>query len=323
MKAVRIEATGGPEGLQVVDIDEPQPKPDEVRVRHAAIGLNFIETYQRSGLYPIRLPAVLGGEAAGTVEAVGEAVTTLKVGDRVAYASGGSGAYAEAGTARANRVAKLPDSVSFETAAAAMLKGMTTEFLVRRCAPVKPGMTVLVQAAAGGVGVILVQWAKALGATIIGTVGSEEKAALARRLGCDHVILYRTEDVAAKVREITGGAGVPIAYDSVGAATFEGTLASLSRRGMFVSFGNASGPVPPVEPLRLSRGGSLFLTRPTMFDYVSTDAEFEESTGELFRVLGDGTVRIEIGQTFPLSEARRAHETMQSRDTIGASLLIP
>ncbi len=323
MKAVRIEATGGPEVLQVVDIDEPQPKPDEVRVRHAAIGLNFIETYQRSGLYPIRLPAVLGGEAAGTVEAVGEAVTTLKVGDRVAYASGGSGAYAEAGTARANRVAKLPDSVSFETAAAAMLKGMTTEFLVRRCAPVKPGMTVLVQAAAGGVGVILVQWAKALGATIIGTVGSEEKAALARRLGCDHVILYRTEDVAAKVREITGGAGVPIAYDSVGAATFEGTLASLSRRGMFVSFGNASGPVPPVEPLRLSRGGSLFLTRPTMFDYVSTDAEFEESTGELFRVLGDGTVRIEIGQTFPLSEARRAHETMQSRDTIGASLLIP
>ena len=204
-----------------------------------------------------------------------------------------------------------------------MLKGMTAEFLLRRCAPVKPGQTILVQAAAGGVGTILVQWAKHLGATVIGTVGSAQKADLARSLGCDHVILYREEDVAPKVREITGGVGVPIAYDSVGADTFEGTLASLARRGMFVSYGNASGPVPAVEPLRLSRGGSLFLTRPTLFDYVATPAELEESTSALFDVILSGKVKIEIGQTFPLAEARRAHEALHSRDTIGASLLIP
>ena len=323
MRAVQMSRTGGPEVLEVVDLPLPEPGPGQVRVRHAAIGVNFIDTYQRTGLYPVRLPAILGGEGAGTVEAVGEGVTRLKAGDRVAYSSGGSGGYAEAALVQADRAARLPDAISFEVAAAAMLKGMTAEFLLRRCAPVKPGQTILVQAAAGGVGTILVQWAKSLGATVIGTVGSAQKADLARSLGCDHVILYREEEVAPKVREITGGVGVPIAYDSVGADTFEGTLASLARRGIFVSYGNASGPAPAVEPLRLSRGGSLYLTRPTLFDYVATPAELEESTGALFDVILSGKVKIEIGQTFPLTEARRAHEALHSRDTIGASLLIP
>ena len=323
MRAVQMSRIGGPEVLEVVDLPLPEPGPGQVRVRHAAIGINFIDTYQRTGLYPVRLPAILGGEGAGMVEAVGEGVTRLKAGDRVAYSSGGSGGYAEAALVVADRAARLPDAISFQTAAAALLKGMTAEFLLRRCAPVKAGQTILVQAAAGGVGTILVQWAKYLGATVIGTVGSARKAELARSLGCDHVILYREEDVAAKVREITGGAGVPIAYDSVGADTFEGTLASLARRGVFVSYGNASGPAPAVEPLRLSRGGSLYLTRPTLVDYVATAAELEESTSALFEVILSGKVKVEIGQTFPLAEARRAHEALHSRDTIGASLLIP
>lgn len=323
MRAIQISHTGGPEVLELVDRPVPEPGPGEVRVRHAAIGVNFIDTYQRGGLYPMKLPAVLGGEGAGTVEAVGEGVERIKLGDRVAYASGGSGGYADAAILKANRAAILPASVSFETAAAAMLKGMTAEFLVRRCAPVKPGQIILVQAAAGGVGTILVQWIKALGGTVIGTVGSQAKADLARGLGCDHVILYRDEDVAAKVREITGGAGVPIAYDSVGAATFEGTLGSLARRGVFVSFGNASGPAPAFEPLRLMRGGSLFFTRPTMFDYTATDADWQESVDALFAILASGKVKIEIGQTFPLTQARAAHEALHSRDTLGATLLIP
>lgn len=322
MLAIQAREAGGPDVLEAVDRPVPQPRPDQVLIRHHAVGLNFIDTYQRSGLYPMRYPAVLGQEAAGTVEAVGEAVTRFKAGDRVAY-SGQGGAYAELQAVNAARVVPLPADVSFEAAAASLLKGMTAEFLLRRCHPVKPGETILVHAAAGGVGTILVQWAKALGAVVIGTVGSEDKAALARTLGCDHVILYRQEDVAARVREITGGVGVPVAYDSVGKDTFEGTLASLARRGLFVSFGNASGPVPAFEPLRLSRAGSLFLTRPTLADYTVTEAELAESAGALFAMIGQGRLRIEIGQRFRLADARQAHEALESRATIGASVLLP
>jgi NADPH2:quinone reductase len=322
MRAVQMARTGGPDVLELVELPTPEPGPGQVRVRHEAIGLNFIDTYQRSGLYPMRLPAVLGGEAAGVVEAVGEGVA-LRAGDRVAYASGGSGGYAEQAVVRAERCIRLPAGVSAEVGAAALLKGMTAEFLLLRCFPVQPGQTILVQAAAGGVGTIMVQWAKALGATVIGTVGSPAKAELARSLGCDHVILYRDEEVAPKVREITGGAGVPAVYDSVGADTFEGSLQSLARRGMMISYGNASGPVPPVAPLRLMQGGSLFLTRPTMADYTATPEDLAASAKALFDVIGSGKVKIEIGQRFALADARKAHEALHSRDTIGASVLIP
>ncbi len=322
MLAIRARQAGGPEVLEAVDIPTPTPAEGQILVRHAAIGLNFIDTYQRSGLYPIRLPAVLGQEAAGVVEAVGKGVTRFAPGDRVAYA-GQSGAYAERNAVDADRTVRIPDAVSFQIAAAALLKGMTTEFLLRRCHPVASGETLLVQAAAGGVGTILVQWAKALGTRVIGTAGSEEKAALARSFGCDEVILYRDEDVAARVRELTDGAGVQVAYDSVGKDTFEGTLASLARRGVFVSFGNASGSVPAFEPLRLSRAGSLFFTRPTLFDYIATTEELDASATALFDMITSGKIRIEIGQTFPLAEARRAHEALEGRMTIGASVLIP
>ncbi|MDR3510041.1 MAG: quinone oxidoreductase [Caulobacteraceae bacterium] len=322
MLTVQATRAGGPEVLEVVDAPVRDPKPGQIRIRHKAIGLNFIDTYIRSGLYPTRMPAVIGQEGAGIVDAVGEGVERFKVGDRVAYA-GQLGAYAEFAVAPAARVVALPPAVSFETGAAAMLKGMTAEFLIRRCHAVQPGETILVHAAAGGVGTILVQWAKALGAQVIGTVGSPAKAELARSLGCDHVILYRDEDVAAKVREVTSGEGVPVVYDSVGKDTFEASLASLARRGLFVSFGNASGPVPAFEPLRLSRAGSLYFTRPTMADYMVTTEELDASAAALFDVIGSGKVRIEIGQTFPLAEARRAHEALENRATIGASLLIP
>jgi len=321
MLAVRARQAGGPEVLEVVDIPTPVPAEGQILVRHVAIGLNFIDTYQRSGLYPIKFPAVLGQEAAGVVEAVGGGVNRFAVGDRVAYL--GSGAYAEAQIVAADRAVRLPEAIPFQIAAAALLKGMTAEFLLRRCHPVKSGETVLVHAAAGGVGTILVQWAKARSARVIGAVGSVEKAALARSFGCDEVILSRDEDVAARVRELTGGEGVQVAYDSVGKDTFEGTLASLARRGVFVSFGNASGPVPAFEPLRLSRAGSLFFTRPTLFDYIATTEELDASAAALFEMIGAGKIRIEIGQTFPLSEARRAHEALEGRATTGASVLIP
>lgn len=323
MKAIRFEQTGGPEVLQLVEVDTPSPKPGEILVRHDAVGVNFIDTYHRTGLYPVKLPSGIGMEAAGVVEAVGEGVERFKAGDRVAYASGPLGAYSELHAANAARAVKLPESVDARIGAAALLKGMTAEFLVRRTFPVKAGDTILVHAAAGGVGSILVQWAKHLGATVIGTAGSEAKAELARGHGADHVILYRDQDVAAEVRKLTDGKGVPVAYDSVGAATFEGTLGSLARRGLFVSFGNASGPVPPFAPLRLSQSGSLFFTRPTMGDYATTTAELDESANALFDVIRSGAVKIDIGQTFALSDARKAHEALEGRDTVGASLLIP
>lgn len=323
MKAIQFQAVGGPEVLEVVDIPVPTPGPGQVLVRQQAIGINFIDTYHRSGLYPVKLPSRIGMEGAGVVEAVGEGVTRFKVGDAIASASGPIGAYAEYHAVSAERAIRLPEGIDARIAAAALLKGMTAEFLLRRTYEVKAGETILVHAAAGGVGSILVQWAKHLGATVIGTAGSQDKADRAKGLGADHVILYRDQDVAEEVRRITGGAGVPVAYDSVGAATFEGTLKSLSRRGLFVSFGNASGPVPPFAPLRLQQSGSLFFTRPTMGDYQVTTAELDESAGALFDVIKSGAVKIEIGQTFPLTDARKAHEALEGRETIGASLLIP
>lgn len=323
MLAVQATRAGGPEVLEAISLSVPNPGPGQIRVRHTAVGLNFIDTYHRSGLYPVNLPAVLGLEGAGIVEALGEDVTRFSIGDRVAYASGPLGAYSEAHVVLADRAVHVPDDISLEIAAASLLKGMTAEFLVRRCYPLKGGETILVHAAAGGVGQILVQWAKAIGANVIGTAGGYEKTVLAKGLGCDHVIDYRREDVAARVRELTEGAGVPVVYDSVGAATFEGSLASLRRRGLLVSYGNASGPPAAVEPGRLARAGSLYLTRPTLFDYVSTTEELDESAEALFGMIGSKRVRIDIGQTFPLREAGAAHEALEARRTTGASLLIP
>ena len=322
MRAIRFEKTGGPEVLQLAEVKTPEPGPGQVRVRHEAVGINFIDTYHRTGLYPAKLPCTPGGEAAGIVEAVGEGVSRFGVGDRVAY-SGGFGAYAEANVVRADRTVKVPDGVDSRTAAAALLKGMTVEALLNRTYRVSGGETILVHAAAGGVGQIMTQWAKALGATVIATVGSDAKAARVRELGADHVILYREQDVAEEVRRVTGGRGVPVAYDSVGKDTFEGTLKSLARRGLFVSFGNASGAPDPVPPGRLAQAGSLYLTRPTLFDYITTTEELDASAAAVFEMIRSGKIRIEIGQTYPLAEARRAHEALESRATIGASLLIP
>jgi NADPH2:quinone reductase len=322
MRAIRFSQTGGPEVLELVEVDRPEPRPGQILLRHEAIGINFIDTYQRSGLYPVKLPSPLGGEAAGTVEAVGEGVTRFKVGDR-AGSAGVAGGYADFSVVSAERAVAIPDGVDAQTAAAALLKGMTVEFLIRRLHEVKAGEAILVHAAAGGVGQIMVQWAKALGAVVIATVGSEAKAARVRELGADHVILYRDQDVAAEVRRITDGKGVPVAYDSVGKDTFEGTLKSLARRGLFVSFGNASGPPPPIEGRQLMLNGSLFFTRPTMGDYQQTTAELDAGAAALFAMIASGKVKIEIGQTFPLADARKAHEALEGRKTIGASLLIP
>ena len=323
MLAIQAQRLGGPEVLEVVDLPTPEPGPGQIRIRQAAVGLNFIDTYHRTGLYPVKTPLVLGQEGAGVVDAVGEGVSRFAVGDRAAYGTGPMGAYAQFHVVPEGRAVKLPGSISFETAAAAMLKGMTTEFLVRRCYPLRAGEAVLIHAAAGGVGGLLTQWAKSIGAYVIGAVGTADKAAIARGQGCDEVILYRDEDVAARVRELTDRKGVRVVYDGVGAATLEGSLASLGRRGMLVSFGNASGPAPAVEPARLARGGSLFLTRPGLFDYVVTTEELDDSAAALFGVIASGAVKIPIGQTFPLAEARRAHEALEARETVGASLLIP
>jgi NADPH2:quinone reductase len=322
MKAVQISRPGGPDVLDYIDLPTPKPGPGQIRIRQSAIGLNFIDTYQRSGLYPIKLPAVLGLEAAGVVDAIGPDVEGFAQGDRVAY-TGQLGAYAESAVVPAARAIRLPDGVSADIAAASMLKGMTAEFLLRRCYAVKPGDAILIHAAAGGVGAILTQWGKALGAVVIGAVGAEDKAALAKAQGCDHVILYRNEDVAARVRDMTGGEGVSVVYDGVGAATLEASLASLKRRGILVSFGNASGPAPAVEPGRLQRGGSLYLTRPTLFDYIVKPEELADSAAALFHVIETGVVKIGIGQRFALAEARQAHGALEARATTGSTLLVP
>lgn len=323
IRAVRLSEAGGPEVMRVVDVPTPEPGPGQIRIRHAAVGLNFIDIYQRTGLYPLTFPSGLGREGAGVVEAVGEGVRRFKVGDRAAYGTGETGAYAEAHVVQADHAVHVPDGVSLETAAAVMLKGMTAEFLASRVFHVKQNDPVLVHAAAGGVGLILGQWLKVLGAEVIGTVGDAAKAELALANGCDHTILYQSEDIAERVKAITGGRGVAVVYDSVGAATLEPSLSSLRRRGMLVSFGNASGPVPPIAPLRLSQGGSLFLTRPTLFDYVATVEELDASAGALFGMIASGKIKVTIGQRFKLDQVRDAHEALAGRKTTGSTLLIP
>lgn len=321
-RAARIERTGGPEVIGWVDMDLPAPGPGQVRMRNTAVGLNFIDTYHRSGLYPVPLPSGLGGEAAGVVEAVGEGVD-FAVGDRVATFGPALGAYATEWNVRAESLFKLPDDISDETAAAALLKGGTVEFLVERCARVRPGMAVLVHAAAGGVGQIAVRWLKAIGAQVIATVGTEAKAALARDAGADHVLLSRTDDVAARVREITGGMGVDVVLDGVGKATWRASLASAKRRGLIVSFGNASGPVEGVNLGELARAGSLFVTRPTMFDYYVTPEERAAGSGRLFEMLRSGAVRADINQRFALEDAAEAHRALEAGETTGSTILVP
>ncbi len=321
--SVRIEQYGGPEVLRLVDNPLPAPGPGQLRLRHQAIGLNFIEIYQRSGVYPVPLPSGLGTEGAGTVTAVGPDSGGFAVGDRVAYAGGPLGSYSEERLLPAANAVKLPPGVSAEAAAALMLKGMTAWYLLQRTFPVRPGHTLLVHAAAGGVASVLVPWAKHLGATVIGTTGSAEKAQLARAAGCDQVILYREQDFASEVRRLTGGAGVDVVYDSVGKDTFAGSLDSLKRRGMMVSFGNASGKVPPFEPLLLSEKGSLFLTRPTLGHYVATREELETAAAALFEVIAAGVVQPQIRQRYPLQEVARAHTELAARRTTGSSVLLP
>jgi len=315
--------TGGPEVLRFEDSDPGAPGPGWVRVRHTAIGLNYIDTYHRTGLYPLPLPSGLGLEAAGVVEALGDEVTRWKVGDRVAYATGPVGAYSQAANLPADRIVAVPDSVSDELAAAMMLKGMTAWYLLRRTRVLKAGETILFHAAAGGVGLIACQWAKHLGATVIGTVGSDAKAELARANGCDHVIVYTREDFARAVRKLTGGAGVPVVYDSVGKSTFDGSLDCLAPLGLMVSFGNASGPPPPVELGMLALRGSLFVTRPTLMTYTATEEDLREAARALFEVVASGAVKIEVRQRYALADAARAHRDLEARNTTGASVLIP
>ena len=323
-KAVRIHQPGGPEVLRYEEVEVGDPGPGQARVAQSAVGLNYIDIYHRSGLYPLAsLPAVIGMEGAGTVEAIGEGVTELAVGDRVAYADAPPGAYAEARLMAAERLVKLPEAIGFEQAAAMMLQGMTVEYLIRRTYPVKAGETVLFHAAAGGVGLIACQWLNHLGARIIGTVGSEEKAELARAHGCHHTINYRTESVPETVRELTGGEGVPVAYDSVGKDTWEGSLDSLRPLGLMVSFGNASGPVGSIDPGILAAKGSLYLTRPTLMVYNKPREALQASAAALFDVVQSGAVRIEVNQTYPLAETAQAHRDLEGRKTTGSTVLLP
>jgi NADPH2:quinone reductase len=322
-KAIRMFATGGPEVMQYVDVELAAPGPGEVRVRHAACGLNFIDVYFRTGLYPQPLPGGLGQEGAGTVEAVGSGVADFKVGDRVAYAGGPNGAYAEERNFPAARLVRLPDAIGFDTAAAMMLQGMTTQYLLRQVFPLKGGETILFHAAAGGVGLIACQWARALGVTMIGTVSTDEKAALAKSHGCTHVINYKTENFVERVKEITGGKGVPVVYDSIGKDTFSGSLDCLSRRGMMVSFGNASGPVAPFGTGELASRGSLFLTRPTMGDFVATREALDATAGDLFSMVESGQISIEINQRYALKDVGQAHADLEGRKTTGSTILTP
>jgi NADPH:quinone reductase len=319
--AIRIHEHGGPEVLRWEDVPVPDPGPGEARIRQRAVGVNFIDVYHRTGLYPLSLPAVLGSEAAGVVEAVGRGVTTVSVGDRVAYA-GLPGAYAEGRTVPAERLVKLPDGIGDELAAAVMLKGMTAEYLLRRTHRVAPGESIVFHAAAGGVGQIACQWAKALGATVIGTVGSQAKVDVARRHGCDHV-LVTGPDLASRVRELSGGVGAHVVYDGVGKDTWEASLDSLRPRGMLVSFGNASGPVPAFQPLVLTMKGSLFLARPSLVHYVATREELVASAGAVFEAIGSGAVRIDIRHRYPLADAAHAHADLEGRRTSGPIVLTP
>lgn len=323
MRQVEITMTGGPEVMNLVNRELPPPAEGEVRLRHTAIGLNFIDIYHRTGLYPVPLPSGLGQEGAGVIESVGPGVTRLKAGDRVAYGNGPIGAYAEARNIPATKVSKLPDAIADETAAAMMLKGMTARYLIREVYKVGKGTRILAHAAAGGVGTILCQWAAALGAEVIGTVGSPEKAELARRFGCHHVINYRSEDVAQRVRAITGGQGVDVVYDGVGQATLMGSLDSLRPRGLLVSFGNASGPVTNFNLGLLAARGSLMLTRPTLGTFIATPELLEETAQDLFRAVASGQVKIAIDQRYALADIRKAHEDLESRRTTATTVIIP
>jgi NADPH:quinone reductase len=322
-RAIRIHRTGGPEELKLDAIELQPPAAGEALVRHTAIGINYLDTYHRSGLYTLpSLPYGIGTEAAGVVEAVGSGVTDVKPGQRVAYASS-PGAYAEARLVKAAHLVPLPDDISDETAAAILLKGMTVEFLVRRAYRVESGQTVLFHAAAGGVGLIACQWLSAIGATVIGTVGSDAKAELARAHGCTHPVVYTRENFVERVRELTGGKGVPVVYDSVGKATFESSLDCAMPRGLVVSFGNASGKPPPLDLLTLAAKGSLFVTRPTLFTYTAARTDLLASASALFELVRAGKITARIGQRWPLAQAADAHRALESRATTGSSLLIP
>ena len=321
--AIRFHETGGPEVLRSDSIELPPPAPGEARIRHYAIGLNFIDIYQRNGLYKVPLPAIAGNEGAGVVEAVGADVDWLQPGDRVAYGGGPLGAYCTERNIPAARLCKLPDAIDFEQAAAMMLKGMTVQYLIRRTYPVQPGDTVLFHAAAGGVGLIACQWLRALGARVVGTAGSDEKCALAVAHGAEVCINYRTENFVERVRDLTSGKGVRVVYDSVGKDTFLGSLDCLQPLGLMVSFGNASGPVPPFEIGQLANKGSLFLTRPTLGSYTANREDLEATANDLFEAVASGTVRIDIGHRYPLAEAAQAHRDMEARTTTGAGILLP
>ncbi|MFN3076782.1 MAG: quinone oxidoreductase family protein [Alphaproteobacteria bacterium] len=322
-KAIRILRTGGPEVLSWEDVSVPDPGPGQVRVRHSAVGLNYIDTYHRSGLYPVTLPSGLGLEAAGVIEAVGEGVTGFTVGDRVCYGTGPIGAYAEARVMPTATLLRTPAGIDDRTAAAVMLQGMTAEYLLRRTFKVERGMTILVHAAAGGVGLLLCQWASHLGAIVIGTVGSDAKAALAKAHGCAHPIVYSRDSFVDSVKDITAGQGVAVVYDGVGKDTFAGSLDCLAPRGMMVPFGNASGPVPPVDPLVLTQKGSLFLTRPSLMHYTAKRNELEDSAAAVFDVIASGAVKVRVDHTYPLSDAAQAHRDLEGRKTTGSVVLIP
>ena len=323
LHAIRIHAHGGPDVLRWEPVVAAQPGRGEVLIRQTAIGLNFIDVYERTGLYAGALPSGLGREGAGVVEAVGPRVSGIAAGDRVAYASATPGAYAQERVMPADRVVKIPEGVSDRLAAAAMLKGLTARFLVRQTHRVRKGETVVVHAAAGGVGLIVAQWARHLGATVIGVVGSDAKAAVALQHGCHQALVLGRDDLAARVRELTGGLGAHVVYDSIGKDTFFASLDCLRPLGMMVTYGNASGPVPPVAPLELAKRGSLFLTRPILFHYIARRADLERAARELFEVIGQGVVRIEIGQSYALQDVAQAHRDLEARRTVGSTVLIP
>ncbi|RKU00417.1 quinone oxidoreductase [Burkholderia sp. Nafp2/4-1b] len=322
-KAIRYDQPGGPDVMKWVDVEVGEPKAGEVRIRQHAVGLNYIDVYFRTGLYPQPLPGGLGMEAAGEVTAVGSDVSALKVGDRVAYVGQPPGAYAQERVMPAERLVKLPDGISYDDAASVMLQGLTAHYLLRRTYPVKAGDTILIHAAAGGVGLLVCQWAKALGATVIGTVGSDEKAALAKAHGCDHPIVYTRENFTQRVKEITNGAGVPVVYDSIGKDTYIGSLDCLAPLGYFISFGSASGPLPAIDSKEFSSRGSLFFTRPTLFSYIAKRADLEAAAAELFDVILSGKVKTSINQRYPLAEVGRAHADLEARKTTGSTILLP
>lgn len=322
-QAIRFHTTGGPEVLRLEEVPVGDPGAGEARIRQTAIGINYIDTYHRSGLYKVPLPSGIGVEGAGVVEAVGANVDWVKAGDRVAYCGGPLGGYARERVLPADRLVRIPDGVSDEAAATLMLKGLTVQYLFRQTRPLKAGDTILFHAAAGGVGLIACQWARALGVTMIGTVGSDEKAALAKANGCTHTIVYTRENFVERVKALTGGRGVPVVYDSIGKDTFPASLDCLQPRGMFVLFGASSGPVPPFDIGLLAQKGSLFATRPTLFTYAATRAELTAMADDMFALVRDGRIRSEPRQRFALADAAGAHIALEARGTVGATILVP